>query len=101
MKCYLAITLPLTLEENGAAAENQPNNAKAVNRCSLQMVCVLNDLNLCSLAPSPCPEGYPGVEERRTKSAWYTLFAHVRNYSKGHMAELGVCTNMTINGSRE
>jgi len=46
MKCYLAITLPLTLEENGAAAENQLNNAKDVNGCSLQMVCVLNKYRL-------------------------------------------------------
>ena len=46
MKCYLAITPPLTLEENGAAAENQLNNAKAVNRYSLQMVCVLNKYRL-------------------------------------------------------
>ena len=35
------------------------------------------------------------------KSAWYTLFVHARNYSKDDMAELGVCTNMTINGSHE
>ena len=35
------------------------------------------------------------------KSAWYTQFVHTRNYSKGHVAELGLCANMTINGSRE
>ena len=35
------------------------------------------------------------------ESAWYTLFVHTRNYSKGHMVELGACANMTINGSRE
>ena len=40
MKCYLAITLHLTLGENGAAAENKLNSAKAVNEYSLQMVCV-------------------------------------------------------------
>jgi len=33
----------------------------------------------------------------RRKSTWYTLFAHARIYSKGHMAELGACTNMTLN----
>ena len=37
----------------------------------------------------------------RRKSAWYILFAHACNYSKGHVVELGACTNMTINGSRE
>ena len=43
----------------------------------------------------------------RRKRAWYTLFAHVRNYSKDHTAELGAYTNRTINrfrtinGSRE
>ena len=35
------------------------------------------------------------------ESAWYTLFAHARNYSESHVVELGACTNMTINGSRE
>ena len=29
------------------------------------------------------------------KSAWYTLFVHPHNYNKGHVAELGACTNMT------
>ena len=43
---------------------------------------------------------FPGAEEGE-ESAWYTLFAHARNYSKSHMVELGACTNMTINGSRE
>ena len=41
------------------------------------------------------------AQRRGRKSTWYTLFAHVRNYSKGHVAELGVCNNMTIDGSRE
>ena len=40
-------------------------------------------------------------EEGEEKEAWYILFAHVRNYSKAHMVELGSCTNMTIHGSRE
>ena len=44
---------------------------------------------------------FPGAEEGGGESAWYTLFAHARNYSKSHMVELGACTNMTINGSRE
>ena len=35
------------------------------------------------------------------ESAWYTLFAHARNYSKSHMVELGACTNITINSSHE
>jgi len=29
------------------------------------------------------------------------MFVHAHNYSKGHVAELGVCTNMMINGSHE
>ena len=29
------------------------------------------------------------------ESAWYTLFAHAHNYSKGHMAELG-CVRLTV-----
>ena len=37
----------------------------------------------------------------RRKSTWYTLFAHAHNYSKGHVAELGACTNMKTNGSHE
>ena len=37
----------------------------------------------------------------RGKSAWCTLFAHARNYSKRHVVELGACTNVTINGLRE
>ena len=40
---------------------------------------------------------FPGAEEGKGESAWYTLF----NYSKNHVVELGACTNMTINGSRE
>ena len=44
---------------------------------------------------------FPGAEEGEGESAWYTLFAHVRNYSKSHVVELGACTNMTINGSHE
>ena len=47
----------------------------------------------CSLVPRR--EGGGG------ESAWYPPFAHGRNYSKSHVVELGVCTNMTINGSRE
>ena len=68
------------------------------------------DLNQPQIHAVQCPStvfrlsilaSFPGVEEGRRKSAWYTLFAHSRNYSKGCVAELGVCTNMTINGSCE
>ena len=31
---------------------------------------------------------FPGAEEGE-KSAWYTLFAHAHNYSKGHVVEVG------------
>ena len=70
-----------------------------------------NDCNLLahvipsySLDPRPFwPEGCKvsrrGGEGGET--TWYTLFTHARNYSKGHVVELGPCTNMTINGSRE
>ena len=37
----------------------------------------------------------------RERAPGYTLFAHTHNYSDGHMAELGACTNMTTNGSCE
>ena len=36
---------------------------------------------------------FPGAEEGEEKSDWYTLFAHARNYSKGHVVEVGACTN--------
>ena len=35
---------------------------------------------------------FPGVEEGEEKEC----LVHMRNYSKGHVVELGVCTNMTI-----
>ena len=43
---------------------------------------------------------FPGAEEGEEKAPG-TLFAHAHNYSKSHVVELGACTNMTINGSRE
>ena len=39
------------------------------------------------------------AKQGKEKNYWFTLFAHVPNYSKGHVAELEACTN--INGSRE
>ena len=44
---------------------------------------------------------FPGAEEGEERAPGTHLFAHARNYSKGHVVELGACTNMTINGSRE
>ena len=44
---------------------------------------------------------FPGAEEGREKSTWYTLFEHVHDYSKEYVAEIGACTNMVTNSSRE
>ena len=55
------------------------------------MMCKFYILNLAS---------FPGVEEWEKKRLVYTV-AHARNYSKGHVVELGMCTNMTINGSHQ
>ena len=43
---------------------------------------------------------FPDAEEGEEKEHLVHT-AHARNYSKGHVVELGVCTNMTINGSCE
>ena len=45
---------------------------------------------------------FPGTEEGEERTpGTHALFAYARNYSKSHVVELGACTNMTINGSRE
>ena len=40
-----------------------------------------------------------GVEEGEEKEHLVYTLAHVPDYGKDHMAELGACTNMMINGS--
>ena len=49
------------------------------------------------------PLDYTGLipNHEGQESAWLTLFTHLPNDSKGHMAEFKLCTNMMLNSSCE